>query len=273
MKKSLLTIVLLSLLTWVSCKKVPSDIIQPNDMAALMADIHTAEAVVDMNGNTYYNDSLRQTLKQSVFVRHGVSSEQVDSAFSWYGRNISYYMEVYDKAVELLEHRLIETGNRIAAAEAVSVAGDSVDVWPGAKYISIDRRKPSRTVSFSFSRDNNWEPGDRYIWRAKVFNPGENSRWLIGAEYTDGTVEYTDAAVRADGWNELFFQTNRDLRAKRLFGYLTGSVTAEAPLRLDSIEMVRKRIDSLNYRRAYVTVKRHFLPEDDTNDTDTTQHR
>lgn len=268
MRIPLLTTIVLSLLVCIGCKHVPSDIIQPDDMAALMADIHTAEAVVDMNSRLYYNDSLRQMLKQSVYARHGVTSEQVDTAFSWYGRNISYYMDVYDKTIEILEHRLIETGNRIAAASAVSVAGDSVDVWPGARFVTIDRRKPSRTLSFSFNSDDNWEEGDRYTWRAKFYNPGDGARWLIGAEYADGTVEFTDAQVRADGWNEIFFQTNRNLRARRLFGYVTAAVKGDAPVRLDSIEVVRKRIDSTSYRRAYVAAIHNFLPPEADADDD-----
>ncbi len=112
--KNLAKILIISIIaTVIGCKKVPSDVIAPDDMAALMADIHTAEAVVEMNHASYNNDSLKLTMRQSVYMRHGVNSAQVDSSIAWYGRNIKYYMEVYDKTIEILEHRLIETGNRI----------------------------------------------------------------------------------------------------------------------------------------------------------------
>ena len=154
--KNLAKILIISIIaTVIGCKKVPSDVIAPDDMAALMADIHTAEAVVEMNHASYNNDSLKLTMRQSVYMRHGVNSAQVDSSIAWYGRNIKYYMEVYDKTIEILEHRLIETGNRIAADNALSIAGDSVDVWPNARFISINDRLPSRMITFSFGRDPN----------------------------------------------------------------------------------------------------------------------
>ena len=198
--KNLAKILIISIIaTVIGCKKVPSDVIAPDDMAALMADIHTAEAVVEMNHASYNNDSLKLTMRQSVYMRHGVNSAQVDSSIAWYGRNIKYYMEVYDKTIEILEHRLIETGNRIAADNALSIAGDSVDVWPNARFISINDRLPSRMITFSFGRDPNWEKGDDYVWRAKFFNVDERMEWLMGVEYSDGAVEWRNESPDADG--------------------------------------------------------------------------
>lgn len=120
----------LAVLALSACSKVPSGVIAPEEMAQLLADIHTGESVIDMNRMEFSSDSAKQAYKQSVYARHGVTAEQVDSSFGWYGRNISQYMEVYDRTIEILDRRLIETGNRIAADAALSIAGDSVDVWP-----------------------------------------------------------------------------------------------------------------------------------------------
>ena len=116
------------LLLTCACSKVPGGVIPPERMAELLADFHTGEAVVDMNRTEFYTDSLRQLYKQSVYARHGVTPEEVDSSFSWYGRHMAEYMDVYDRTIEILDRRLIETGNRIAAEAALSIAGDSVDV-------------------------------------------------------------------------------------------------------------------------------------------------
>lgn len=105
-------------------------------------------------------------------------------------------MEVYDKTIEILDHRLIETGNRIAAEAALSIAGDSVDVWPNARFITFNDIMPSRMATFSFSNDENWERGDSYTWRAKFFNNTENLCFTIVAEYTDGTVEIATKTSR-----------------------------------------------------------------------------
>lgn len=226
-----------------ACSKVPGGVIPPDRMAELLADFHIGEAVVDMNRGEFYNDSLRQLYKQSVYARHGVTPEEVDSSFAWYGRHMSEYMEVYDKTIEILDHRLIETGNRIAAEAALSIAGDSVDVWPNARFITFNELMPSRMATFSFSNDENWERGDSYTWRAKFFNNTENLCFTIVAEYTDGTVEIATKNFSADGWNEIVFNTDSTLTANRIFGFIDGVSRPGTSLRTDSMEMIRKRVN------------------------------
>ena len=232
-----------------ACSKVPRGIIEPEDMAQLLADFHTGESVVELNRRDYASDSLKQAFKQSIYMRHGVTSEQVDSSFAWYGRNITYYMDVYDRTIEILEHRLIETGNRIAAEAALSVAGDSVDVWSGPRYVAITDRLPSKTMTFSFGRDENWERGDIYTWRAKFFNNMEGSRWSIVAEYADGTLEYITQPVAGDGWKEISLNSDSLLDATRFYGFLEGVNRGGTAMTIDSIEIVRKRVDRVRYHR------------------------
>ena len=251
-----------------ACSHVPSDIIQPHKMALLMADIHTGEAVVDHSHREFASDSVKQAFKQSIYMRHGVTSEQVDSSFAWYGRNITYYMDVYDETIEILEHRLIESGNRVAAANALSIAGDSVDVWPNARFITISDRMPSRIITFSFDSDQNWEKGDMYTWRAKFFHSSEESLWLIGAEYADGTVESINTTVSGDGWKDIKLQTDSTLQPVRVLGYLSVVPKPGTQVRLDSIEMVRKRSNPDDYRRPYAIkydkLYKHAQAENDT---------
>lgn len=242
-----------------ACSHVPRHVIQPEAMSQLMADVHTAEAVIDMHRGYYARDSVKQALKQSVYARHNVSAEQVDSSLAWYGRNITRYMDVYDRTIEILEQRLIESGNRVAAEAALSIAGDSVDVWPYARFLAINDRVPTHTVTFAYGRDENWERGDMYVWRAKFFNGGSDnaSRWTIAAEYADGTVEYITQAVGGDGWRELAFYTDSLRDATHLYGLLEAANRPGTTLALDSIEMVRKRVDRENYSRRYSIRKLH----------------
>jgi len=236
-------------------------------MASLMADIHTAEAVVEMNRSGFFDDSLKQAMRQSVYLRHGVNSQEVDSSIAWYGRNIKYYMEVYDKTIEILEHRLIESGNRIAADNALSIAGDSVDVWPNPRFISINDRLPSKLITFSFDRDRNWEKGDNYTWRAKLFNTDGVMEWLIGVEYSDGSVEWISQTPEGDGWKYIAIQTDSMRIPTRLFGYMSTINRPGSDLRLDSVELVRKRMNKELYRRTFSTEIADMYPPVEINDS------
>ncbi|MDE6121164.1 MAG: DUF4296 domain-containing protein [Muribaculaceae bacterium] len=235
----------------VSCSKVPSSVIQPEEMAQLMADVHTAEGVIELDYATYNRDSMRKVLRQSVFMRHGVSPEQVDSSLAWYGRNISFYMDMYDRTIEILEHRLIESGNRLAAAAALSIAGDSVDVWTGPRLIRVNDRLPSKYFTFAYDSDPNWESGDSYTWRAKFFNNGDAARWGFVTEYDNGTVDYHSADISGDGWHEIMFVTDSTLHANRIYGFFAGVNSYGKETVLDSVQMVRKRVNAQDYRRRY----------------------
>lgn len=248
--RKLLSILAVALLA-VACSKTPKGIIPPEEMAQLMADIHTAEAVIELNRGEYRSDSLKQAFKQSVYARHGVYAATVDSSYMWYGRNINSYLEVYDRTIEILEHRLIESGNRVAAEAALSIAGDSVDVWPYSRLVTLNDRMPSATGVFSFARDENWQKGDIYVWRVKALNNSATSRWSIVTEYSDGSIDFLSQEFSGDGWKEITMYTDSMLDATRVYGQLCGEVPRGTSLRFDSVEMVRKRLDPAMYSRRY----------------------
>lgn len=247
-----------------ACRKVPSDYIQPEEMAQLMADVHTAEAVVESNRGQYMSDSAKLVMKQSVYMKHGVDGETVDSSLAWYGRNITYYMDVYDRTIEILEQRLAETGSRVAAEAAMSLSGDSVDVWTHPRYIAFTRLSPTKVMTFSYRADENWQRGDVYQWSVKAFNVTPGSRWLIATEYDNGTVEtMSHELTRSDGWQRLALYTDSTLNAVRVAGMLVVGNADNVDVRLDSVELVRKRLEPANYgkRLQQTRVTRYSSPD------------
>lgn len=167
----------------------------------------------------------------------------------------------------MLEHRIIESGNRLAAENALSIAGDSVDVWPGARYVTFNSLSPSDMFTFSFGRDPNWERGDLYTWRAKFFNTADKSTWLMAADYADGSTEYVHSTIDNDGWREIKLQTDSTRQPVRIYGYLTAAHRPGVGLRIDSLEMVRKRVNPADYRRSYGARYDRFNPKVSITDT------
>ncbi len=254
-------VVILLLLILVGCSRRPGGVLSKEEMAQLLADIHTAEAVIEINRSSFNTDSARRALRQAVYERHGVTQLMVDSSFVWYGRNIDKYMDVYDRTIEILDHRNMELGSRLAEA-ALSIAGDSVDVWPGARFFNITDRSPSSVVTFSFPRDANWERGDIYTWRAKIFNNQDDGQWGLVTEYADGMVEFYHNTIAGDGWHELAFVTDSNRVATRIYGYMSVGRRPGTALIFDSIAMVRKRVNPDLYSRRYMYRKLpRWLPE------------
>lgn len=268
LKRSKYTAIVLVGILAASCNKIPSYVLQPDDMASLMADIHVGESVMDLNRSQYPDDSTKMMMKQSVLARHGVSQQDLDTSMEWYSHHLSYYMDVYDKTIEILERRIAETGNRIAA-ENISVAGDSVDVWSSAMMLAVNRLSPSQYITFSLQSDENWELGDSYTWRAKFVNSSEPSVWGIMADYADGTTEYITADVSGDGWREIKFVADSTKEARRVYGYINIESRPGTTLWADSIMLIRNRVDREQYRHRYQQNK--LVPKNPIKETELEQ--
>lgn len=244
------TMLVLALLPGVtSCRKTPNDVIPQEEMAQLLADIHKGEGVVETHRSGFRTDSMKSVLKQSIYAKHGVTAEQVDTSFVWYGHHIKEYMEVYTRVIEILEEEMDRTSALANADSQMAVSGDSADAWQWSKTYEITRMSPSRLITFALTPDENWEHGDVYSWAMKV----SNNRSLIGSqmavEYDDGSVEWIDKNISEDGWNRLELVLDSTKTATSVFGMLTFEPTEKERVFLDSVALVRTRVNRYNYGR------------------------
>lgn len=244
-----------------SCTGAPSGIIPTDEMSEILADMHMAEAVGSVSAKDFPTDSAKLALKMAVFKRHGVTSEEFDSSLVWYAHNIGKYIEVYDDALEILRERSQSVGTMMVQA-AVSMAGDSVDVWPASKHLVLTSRLPSKRVSFDLPYDENWERGDMYSFRAKVSEgEGVAFEWMFVANYDDNTVETfeTTGSANVNGWNEVTFVTDSAKQLQRLRGYFLPKNEDRDAYWIDSISLLRKRLDPARYQTRYQAHRHHEL--------------
>lgn len=254
-----------AMLLLAACSRTPSGVIPPERMAALMADMRMADAVVSVNGRQYRTDSSRYVLRQAVFNRNGVTAAEFDSSLVWYGHNLKQYQEMTDRSIEILEKRLAALGSTGGAV--ISVAGDSVDVWPDAVAYTVTSRSPSQYLTFHLDADQNWERGDSYTWRLKLIVPPAAGSWAITTEYDDGSVEvYNSSLSTTTGRSELTFYTDSTRTARSINGWLRLSPEAHRPAVIDSVSLVRRRIrpdgNPHNYRQ--VLYKSHDTQKPDS---------
>lgn len=228
------------------CKRVPSDIIQPHDMASLMADIHIGESVADQNAGNYTQDSLKRLLKQSILAKHGVDTNDFDTALMWYGHHLDKFQDVYDETIEILEKRL-EEAKATEAGVAMAIAGDSVDVWTLSRRLSLSPLSPSHVLAFSLPSDSNWEPGDAYSWRFKTINNSDNIYLRMMVDYEDGTTETTTSTSNTDGWQNIHLSLDSLRKAVRIYGIAQFTPPAESSMYADSISLVRSRVNPIAY--------------------------
>ena len=158
MKRKLIPVVLAGLIAATACNRVPSYVIQPDDMAEVLADMRMADAVITVHPSQYAQPSKKMAIKDAIFEKHGITSEQFDTSLVWYGRNTERFSDVNDLTIEILEQRMKEANVLAAGQMAMTVAGDSVDLWNGYPYYVINDKLPTHYLSFSYETDPNWEP-------------------------------------------------------------------------------------------------------------------
>ncbi|MDE6125802.1 MAG: DUF4296 domain-containing protein [Muribaculaceae bacterium] len=225
-----------------SCRKQPDGVLSDEEMALVVADLHIADGVSSLNYSQYPTDSARQALKQSVLAAHGVTQQQLDTSFMWYGAHLDEYMAVCDRVLEILQERQSEIA---AGANAqIAIAGDSVDLWPGARHLIGSPRMLSRLLTFSIAPDTNWRAGDIYTLRYKVVNARNRVASRILADYSDGTTAYRDEPGVSQGSSAVKLQLDSTRTPERVYGYIIVDPDRRDYFHLDSISLVRTRRES-----------------------------
>lgn len=237
-----------------ACDRTPDGVIPPGEMASVLADIHTAESVVDTERRSFASDSMRRLLKQSVLARHGYNVADFDSSLSYYGRNIDLYAKLYEDVVEILEDRIALAESQ-AATDRNSVSsglspvdivmdGDSVDVWNLPRTVVFARNSPVNIIPFNMTNDRYWEQGDIYTFRGKMNGASDAVAVSLAVEYMDGSTDYMVMRSMGNGWKEARLSTDTAKVARNMYGTITYPVkdmSPRTPVALDSITLYRTR--------------------------------
>lgn len=271
-------VVISSAIILASCNNVPSYVIQPDEMAELLADVRMADAVITVQPTAYGPDAKKAALKDEIFRSHGVTSEQFDTSLVWYGHNMEKFQDVNEMTIEILERRLKEANALTSGDAAMTVAGDSVDLWNGNSYYEFSKKLPSQYLSFSYDADPNWEPGDIYTLRSRMVLPGSSAQWNLTTEYEDGAVDIITMVISQTDPNrqEISLYTDSTRIAKRLSGWMKIVPSGSKPAIIDSISLTRRRIDQgvtghRLYQQKMIEPKKIVKDEAETDSTATEQ--
>lgn len=233
----------------VACKSTPDGVLDHDDFVNLLVDVHKGEAYTDINFRDFRADSTKQAYKQSILAKHEISQADFDTTMMWYGAHIEDYLEVYDDVIARLEKEVAQNNATISAS--LSLVGDSVNTWTENSHYVLNRRSPSQFLQFYIAKDENWEPGDSYTWQLKAFNRQSQANWTMVVEYDDNTSEYRSAEIEEDGWNKLTIVVDSLKNPIALYGFARFNIRDDEEIYLDSVSLIRNRVNVVEYRRRY----------------------
>lgn len=257
--------ILLLLLLLAACHSRPAKVIAPDKLEDLLVDLYKGEAIIEANRNVYKTDSLKAVVKQSIFLKHGVTQEEYDSSMVWYGHNVKAYMKVYDNVVARLEDEEYDLKNSGASASRKSArrltkkylsSGDSADIWDKEPAYVLMPQYGTNVLRFDYNTKSDDKNGDRYNLIFRVQNATSHVKALIGVDYPDGTSSLAYRNNASEGENIIALQCDSTKRIRRVYGYITARPMAREMIFVDSIILLRTRLDSAQYR-SFATQRWH----------------
>lgn len=274
-----ISLLLLLALSLMACDRAPRGVISKSDMADLIVDLQVAEAYIDSHHNEFPNDSSKQVLKQSIFKKHGITSEDYDSSLVWYAHNMEDYVKAYDQALGKLKERYdklakdngkegpqrLESGEVGSPANGmtpvpgakhphiakVGAKGDTADLWQGNRSYMLTQGARHGFIPFDFVPDAEKQAGDRYQLAYKLTRGGNEFKASLNVDYTDGTTAQISRGSTNDGWVTIDIQSDTARQVRRVYGYVSYNMHRGSSAYVDSIMLLRTHLNKSNYGFIY----------------------
>ena len=148
-KQGVFILLLLPVLLLLSCER-PLGVLSEKQIEAVLFDIHIAEAEISNNQMDFRTDRQRQELYASVFEKHKITREQFDTSLVWYGKNLSKYLDIYDRLSKRYSILSDSIAARIDRQNMPTVDADSglVNLWKMPSALMLTSQAGKNVISF-----------------------------------------------------------------------------------------------------------------------------
>lgn len=243
-----------------ACDKAPNGIIKESDMAPLMADLAIADTYADQHNADFPTDSTRMVLKQSVFLRHGVTQEDYDRALEWYAANMDVYTKVCDNTIKILYDRRRDIDpNAMPAAHQPADAtnptgrrtyparGDTADIWTQPRTFLLTQGLQRGLIAFDLIPDDQHRTGDKYTLQFRLHNAAARVSVTLAADYGDGATSLVNRYLPEGNWNQIVLQTDTTRALRRIYGSINYNMRTRSVALIDSVALLRTHLDRESY--------------------------
>jgi len=283
-------LMLLLVMSLVSCDRTPGGVLSINEMADLIVDLQLADAYIENNIYDFTTDSSKLVVKQSVFKKHGITQEDYDSSLVWYAHNMDDYIKAHDKAIGKLQEKLnkanhgvdnemsqpgelivdgasqehgpkgaipkMQAGKHPAALKKLGAdaKSDTADLWNAPRSYMLAQGAKRGFITFEVQPGQHKRPGDRYQLVYKLARGNSSFTVSLNVDYTDGATSQMTRGTNSDGWVTVDIQSDSTRQVKRVYGYVSYDMKRGQTAYVDSLMLLRTHLDKKNY--GYIHVQR-----------------
>lgn len=152
------TVCLLLCCIFHSCDK-GNAIIPASDMEKILYDYHLADGMASESKGGYDKNVL--VYRAAVLRKYGVTQDKFDTSMVYYMRHTDELYAIYQHISDKMQDEARSLGANTTAS--VTSAGDSADVWNGAKSVTLMPYQPYNLYSFKLKTDTTFHKGDKLL--------------------------------------------------------------------------------------------------------------
>lgn len=246
----LLAMIVIAAMTLTGCKpQVPSEYIQPDDMADILYDYYVMKSLASQGDNSEYNRNLYYL---GVLKKHSVSEAEFDSSLVYYYSHAERLAKVYETVSKRLQSEATKLGASVGGIGQyanLTSTGDTANIWKDATCAMLMPAPPYNRIDFIIRADSTFRRGDSFMLNIManfMFQSGNKDGIMcakVSYAGSDSTAVYY-ANVNVSGLARLQIPGNNDADIKEIEGFFyLGQGGDESYTRkilfIDGIQLIR----------------------------------
>jgi len=262
------------LLVLASCSNRPKGVLNQEDMANILTDMHKLDGALVERGIMFSNDSTKMKYYNFVFAKYNISKANFDSSLVWYTKNPQEFNNIYNKFLLnlSLQEKEVKSG-KYHFIDSVELAKVKSEIWKKRTKYALTKDSTRTRLEFEVV-DPSLLYGDVFILHFLLRIAPEDSctkqHIALRLNYQNGKVDSAFAVAHHDSLLRRYtikLPATRKLKIKSISGELLGSKIYKGKLHatLDSISLIRKfnpiHQDSLRKLVQKLEPKRKVLPK------------
>ena len=231
------------------CKpQVPSEYIQPDDMADILYDYYISKALATQGDSAEYN---RNLYYHGVLRKHSVTESEFDSSLVYYYSHAERLAKIYETVSKRMQNEATRLGASVGEAGLfanLTSTGDTANIWKESTCAFLVPVPPYNRIDFSIKADSTFRRGDSFVLNMTanfMFQSGTKDGIVCAkVSYTGDSTAVFYANVNVSGLSRLQIPANDDADIKEIEGFIylgqgSDDSFTRKMLFIDGIQLIR----------------------------------